>query len=84
MVDRLVDKGARVRALTRDVSKGKAQWDSPLVELVQGDISGDEWIHSTALDDVERLFLLTVDTPKQPEEVEPSILSSFLFPYSSF
>jgi len=68
LVDRLVEKGVHVRVLTRDAAKGKAQWDSPLVEFVEGDISGDEWINGPALDDIERLFLLTVSSPRQPDQ----------------
>jgi len=68
LVDRLVEKGTHVRVLTRDLSKGKGQWDTPLVEFVQGDISGDDWVNGPALDGIERLFLLTVSSPRQPEQ----------------
>jgi len=68
VVERLVEKGVHVRVLTRDLEKGKHQWNSPLVEFVQGDISGDDWVRGPALDGVERLFLLTVSSPRQPEQ----------------
>jgi len=68
VVERLVDKGRHVRVLTRDLAKGKAQWDNPHVEFVQGDLDNEEWLHSNAFDDVERVFLLTLSTPKQPAQ----------------
>ena len=77
MVDGLVEKGAHVRVLTRDISKGKSQWDNPLVEFVQGDISGDDWLKGPALDGIDRLFLLTISNPHQPEQVSPLRFNSF-------
>jgi len=72
VVGGLIDKGAHVRVLTRDITKGKSTWDSPLVEFVKGDISGDDWVNGPALDGIERLFLLTVSTPEHVEQVTTS------------
>lgn len=76
VVERLVERGVPVKVLTRDVAKAKAQWDNPLVEPVQGDISGEDWVNGPALDGVERLFLLTVSSAKQPEQEKRAALAA--------
>jgi len=68
VVDGLIHKGTHLKVLTRDLAKAKAQFDNPLIEFVEGDLSNDDWLNGSAFDNVDRVFLLTLSTPLQPAQ----------------
>jgi len=67
VVSALLARGAAVRILTRDPEKSK-QIVGDKVEFVKGDVSDKEWLKNPdAFKSVERVFVLTLSTPDQPQ-----------------
>jgi len=68
VVLRLLERGASVRVLTRDAAKGHELFKSERVDYVQGDVNVPDWFKGgDAFKSVERLFLLTLSQPNQPD-----------------